>query len=140
MSGGNGLHPKIFLAQAKMIHWVILCETADASATCLSTWESPLVRGWGGGINCTNRRYKCPGKSFFRFPKDEARKAIDFRLSSTFEVRRIARPPFVFLLSLFAAIVSPSEFCQLCRLERSAEPSSVLTVQLCAVAVRDEPS
>ena len=24
-------------------------------------------------MNCSNSRYKCPGKSFFRFPKDQAR-------------------------------------------------------------------
>ena len=115
------VYAKVFLAKAKMVHRVILCKTADISATDLFTWKSlramlsTATKLHGGGemcsaINCTNRQYKSLGKLFFHFPKNEARKAIDFWFSLTFKVRCIARTPFVFLLSLFAAIVSPDKF------------------------------
>ena len=65
-----------------------------------------------------------------RFPKGEARKATDFGLFLTLEVIRAARPPFLFLLSLFAAMVSPDKFLRLCRLERSAEPSAMNRISL----------
>ena len=93
---------------------------------------SPQQRSCTGLANCvTNRQYKCPGKSFFRFPRDEARKAIDFWLSSTVGVRLIARPLFVFqlfefccnyyLLIIFFNYVTWSA------------PSSLFTVQLCGI-------
>ena len=56
------------------------------------------------------------------------------------EVIRIARVRhlffYFFFFFFFVAIVSPDTFLQLCRLERSAEPSS----SIYSAAVRDEAS
>ena len=74
--------------------------------------------------------------SFFRFRKDEARKAIDFWLFLTFKMRGIDRPPLVFLLSLFAAMVSPDNCFSMMSL--GALRRAVLTTY--SAAVREEPS
>ena len=70
-----------------MVHWVILCETADVSDTYLFTRKSPqamesittMLYGDGkvcSAINCTNRRDTSAQESFFRHPKDEGKQLI----------------------------------------------------------------
>ena len=84
-------------------------------------------------INCTNRRYKCPGKSFFfRVPKVESRKTIGFRLFLTFEVR-----PSAICFSTFAFCCDCLRLSPLVSFFNdvawSAPPSRSHCLQLCAM-------